>query len=214
MQSCGETGSSYGWTTTLNSNADALATGVDCPPSSRPPGYPMSFQQAGIWASDRLGNAGGVLEADSGDRAETTFLPLPGTTITRLRYWRAIHIGAEDHYQPYIALSTRSNVIDTCVIGGQSTCYAGGDDWFPDDATTTNRSSYRDLTDISASSIIVGLNCTDSDVHTCGNGSSLTHVDAEIFSAFITISDPTPPMVGTPPARAGPRLHGRKERSR
>ncbi|HEX5925290.1 MAG TPA: hypothetical protein VFY45_15780 [Baekduia sp.] len=127
-------------------------------------------------------------------------MPLPGTTITRLRYWRAIHKIADpgDRWQPYISLSTRSNVIDTCVIGGQSTCYAGGDDWFPNDATTTNRSSYRDLPDISASSIIIGLSCADSDVHTCGNGSLLTHVDAEIFSAFLTISDPTPPMVGTP----------------
>jgi hypothetical protein len=158
----------------------------------------MSFQQAGLWASDRLGDAGGALEANSGDRVEMTFVPLSGTTITRLRYWRAIHIGAEDNYLPYISLTTRSNVIDTCVIGGQSTCYAGGDDWFPNDATTTNRSSYRDLPDISASSIIIGLYCADSDVHTCGNGSLLTHVDAEIFSAFLTISDPTPPTIGTP----------------
>jgi hypothetical protein len=200
MQSCGETGTSYGWATTLNTNADALAIGTDCPPSSRPPGYPTSFQQAGLWASDRLGDAGGVLEADSGDRAEMTFVPLPGTSITRLRYWRAIHKMADpgDRWQPYISLSTRSNVIDTCAIGGQSTCYAGGDDWFPNDDTTTNRSSYSDLTGLSASSIIVGLYCSDSDVHTCGNGSLLTHVDAEIFSAFLTISDPTPPTVGTP----------------
>jgi hypothetical protein len=200
MQSCGETGVSFGWATTLNANEDALATGIDCPPSSRPPGYPTSFQQAGLWASDRLGDAGGALEAHSGDRAEMTFVPLPGTTITRLRYWRAIHKIADpgDRWQPYISLSTRSNVIDTCIIGGQSTCYAGGDDWFPNDATTTNRSSYRDLPDISANSIIIGLFCADSDVHTCGNGSLLTHVDAEIFSAFLTISDPTPPTVGTP----------------
>jgi hypothetical protein len=200
MQSCGETGVSFGWAATLNTNEDALATGIDCPPSSRPPGYPTSFQQAGLWVSDRLGDEGGAIEAHSGDRTEMTFVPRPGTTITRLRYWRAIHKMADpgDRWQPYISLSTRSNVIDTCVIGGQSTCYAGGDDWFPNDATTTNRSSYRDLSGISASSIIIGLVCTDSDVHTCGNGSSLTHVDAEIFSAFLTISDSAPPTVGTP----------------
>jgi hypothetical protein len=199
IQSCGETGSANGWVTT-NSNPAALAAGADCPPSNRPPGFPASFQQAGIWASDRLSNTGGAPEASAGDRGESTFVPLAGTTITRLRYWRAIHKLADpgDRWQPYISLSTRSNVIDTCIIGGQSTCYAGGDDWFPNDDTTTNRSSYRDLPDISASSIIVGLFCSDSDVHTCGNGSILTHVDAEIFSAFLTISDPTPPLVGTP----------------
>jgi hypothetical protein len=198
IQSCGETGSANGWAITVNTNTAALADGVDCPPSNRPPGFPTSFQQAGLWVSDRLSNTGGAPEANAGDRVELTFEPLAGTVISRLRYWRAIHIGAEDRYLPYIALNTGDNIIDTCVIGGQSTCYAGGDDWFPNDATTTNRSSYRDLSGISASSIIVGLYCTDSDVHTCGNGSLLTHADAEIFSAFVTISDPTPPMVGTP----------------
>jgi hypothetical protein len=200
MQSCGETGASFGWATTLNTNDGALAIGVDCPPSSRPQGYPTSFQQAGLWASDRLGDVGGDLEAHSGDRAEMTFAPLPGTTITHLRYWRAVHKMADpgDRWQPYISLSTRSNVIDTCIIGGQSTCTTGADDWYPNDATTTFRGSYRDLSDISASSIIIGLYCADSDVHTCGNGSLLTHVDAEIFSAFLTISDPTSPTVGAP----------------
>ncbi len=199
MQSCGETGTANGWALT-NSDGGALAAGADCPPSSRPPGFPGSFQQAGIWVSDRLSSTGGAPEADAGDRVESTFAPLAGTTVTRLRYWRAIHKIADpgDRWQPYISLSTRSNVIDTCVIGGQSTCFAGGDDWFPNDATTTNRSSYRDLPGLSASSIIVGLYCSDSDVHTCGNGSTLTHVDAEIFSAFLTISDPDPPTIGTP----------------
>jgi hypothetical protein len=199
IQSCGETGLANGWATS-NTNTAALAAGVDCPPSSRPPGFPASFQEAGIWVSDRLTNAGGVPEANAGDRVELTFMPLPETVITRLRYWRAVRKAVDpgDRWQPYISLSTRSNVIDTCTIGGQSTCTEGADDWFPNDATTTFRGSYRDLSGISASSIIVGLLCGDSDVHTCGNGSSLTHVDAEIFSAFITISDPAPPTAGTP----------------
>lgn len=198
IQSCGETGSADGWAITTNTNPAALAAGVNCPPSHRPPGFPTSFQQAGIWASDHLSNAGGVPEANGGDRVESTLTPLAGTRITRLRYWRAIHIGAEDNYLPYISLTTRDNIIDTCVIGGQSTCTTGADDWYPNDATTTFRGAYRDLPDISASSIIVGLSCSDSDVHTCGNGALLTRADAEIFSAFLTISDPTAPMVGTP----------------
>jgi hypothetical protein len=198
MQSCGETGSARGWGPPANSSPGALAGGVNCPPSNRPPGFPTSFQQAGVWVSEHLTGDGGDIEAGVGDRVETVFTPQAGTTISRLRYWRAIHKVAEDSYEPYISVSTRNNIIDTCVIGGQSTCYAGGDDWFPDDDTTTNRSSYRDLDGLSESSIIVGLYCGDSDVHTCGNGSSLTHVDAEIFSAFLTISDPVAPTVGTP----------------
>ncbi len=200
IQSCGETGSAIGWATITNTNTAALAGGVDCPPSNRPPGFPTSFQQAGVWVSDRLSNSGGAPEANAGDRVESTFTPLAGTEITRLRYWRAVHKAVDpgDRWQPYISLNTRDNIIDTCIIGGESTCYAGGDDWFPNDATTTNRSSYRDLTGISASSIIIGLYCADSDVHTCGNGAILTHADAEIFSAFLTISDPAPPIIGTP----------------
>ncbi len=200
IQSCGETGSANGWATTMNANTAALAGGANCPPSNRPPGFPTSFQQAGVWVSDRLSSTGGAPETSAGDRVESTFTPLSGTEIRRLRYWRAVHKAVDpgDRWRPYISLSTRDNVIDTCIIGGQSTCTTGADDWYPDDATTTFRGSYRDLTGISASSIIVGLYCADSDVHTCGNGSSLTHVDAEIFSAFLTISDPTPPAVGTP----------------
>jgi hypothetical protein len=200
IQSCGETGAANGWATTTNTNTAALSVGMDCPPSNRPPGFPTSFQQAGVWVSDRLSSTVGAPEANAGDRVESTFTPLSGTEITRLRYSRAIHKAVDpgDRWQPYISLSTRSNVIDTCIIGGQSTCTTGADDWYPNDATTTYRGSYRDLPDISASSIIIGVTCTDSDVHTCGNGSVLTHVDAEIFSAFLTISDPTPPTVETP----------------
>lgn len=129
-----------------------------------------------------------------------TFAPVAGTSITRMRYWRAVHKVADpgDHWQPYIALSVRGNVIDTCVLAGDSSCYEGGDDWFANDGTTTPRSSYRDLDDIAASSIIIGLYCTPNPDGVCGNGNSLTRIDAEIFSAFLTISDPAAPTLGTP----------------
>jgi hypothetical protein len=129
-----------------------------------------------------------------------TFAPIVGTSITRMRYWRAVHKVADpgDHWQPYIALSARDNVIDTCVLAGDSSCYAGGDDWFANDATTTTRASYRDLDGIAASSIIVGLYCAPNPDGVCGNGNSLTRIDAEIFSAFLTISDPAAPTLGTP----------------
>jgi hypothetical protein len=200
MQTCGETGVADGWTDSLNTNDGAIAMGVDCPPSTRPPGYPESFQQAGLWLSDRLGNAGGAIGANSGDRAEMTFSVASGTSITRLRYWRAVHKAADpgDHWQPYIALDARGNVIDSCVVGSDSTCYTGGDDWFANDATATPRAAYRDRDGISATSIILGLYCSPNDDGTCGSGNSLTRIDVEIFSAFLTISDPAAPILGTP----------------
>jgi hypothetical protein len=200
MQTCGETGVANGWTNSLNTNDGAIAMGVDCPPSRRPPGYPESFQQAGIWLSDRLGNAGGALGAVPGDRAEVTFSTAVGTSITRLRYWRAVHKAADpgDHWQPYIALDARGDVIDTCLVGSDSTCYAGGDDWFSDDATATPRAAYRDLNGLSSTSMIVGLYCIRNEDDVCGSGNSLTRIDVEIFSAFLTISDPAAPILGTP----------------
>jgi hypothetical protein len=198
MQTCGESGSSAGWSITANSNVGALASGFECPPHSRPPGFPTGFQQAGIWLSDRLTNVGGELEAQAGDRAETSFAVAPGTTIRRMRYWRAIHKESEDNYKVYISLNDREAVVDTCEIGGQSVCTAGADDWYSNDASTTDRGSYRDLGNLSAQSIIVGIYCRDNVNHLCGNGDSLTNVDAEIFSAFLTISDPIAPALGTP----------------
>jgi hypothetical protein len=200
MQSCGETGEAHGWTSSVNTNDAALAMGVDCPPSTRPPGYPESFQQAGVWLSDRLGNAGGAIGASSGDRAEMTLSAATGTSIARLRYWRAVHKAADpgDHWQPYISLGARGDVIDSCLVGSDSTCYAGGDDWFPDDATTTPRAAYRDLDGLSVPSLIVGLYCTLNEDDICGSGNSLTSIDVEIFSAFLTISDAAAPILGTP----------------
>jgi hypothetical protein len=200
MQTCGETGVAWGWEVSANTNAGALDLGVDCPPSNRPPGYPTSFQQAGVWISDRLGNAGGDSEANAGDRAELVFSPSVGTSLVRMRYWRAVHKVADpgDHWLPYISLTSRSNVIDTCELAGQSTCTAGADDWFPNDVATTNRGAYRDIQGISANAIIVGLYCTPNPDDVCGNGNSLTRIDAEIFSAFLTISDPAAPTLGTP----------------
>jgi hypothetical protein len=44
----------------------------------------------------------------------------------------------------------------------------------------------------------MGLRCRANDDHVCGAGASLTDVDVEIFSAFLTISDPAAPTLGTP----------------
>ena len=128
------------------------------------------------------------------------FLPASGTQIARMRYSRAVHKVGDpgDHWHPYISLDGRADVIDTCALAGDSSCYAGGDDWFADDATTTPRASYRDLEGIAANSVIVGLYCTPNPDNVCGNGNSLTRIDVQIFSAFLTISDPASPTLGTP----------------
>src|SRR3954470_23891103 len=54
IQSCGETGSAMGWSQASNSDSGGLSLGVNCPPSNRRPGSPGTFQEAGLWAGDRL----------------------------------------------------------------------------------------------------------------------------------------------------------------
>jgi hypothetical protein len=129
-----------------------------------------------------------------------SFSAVPETSITRLRYWRAVHKVADpgDHWKPYISVGAASNVIDTCEIGSGSTCTAGADDWFPEDDALTVRGAYRDLDGLNADTVIVGLYCTPNEDDVCGSGNSLTRIDVEIFSAFLTISDPAAPILGTP----------------
>ncbi len=115
-----------------------------------------------------------------------------------MRYYRSIKKENEDHYLAYIAVNSRDNVIDSCEIGTGSTCAVGADDWVAFDDLTVNRGSYRDLDGLLADGLLVGVLCRDNEVHLCGNGYSLTNVDVEIFSAFLTISDPAAPILATP----------------
>jgi hypothetical protein len=199
VQSCGEAGSAAGWSETTNNATIAISTGTDCPPSSHIPGDNQAWEQAGLWVSDHLGNAAG-LEAHPGDRAELTFSPLTGTTITRLRYWRLVTKEADNSWHPYISLGTTSNIIDTCEIVSHSACAEGGYDWYANDTHfENNRESYNDVQGLSTNKIIVGLDCRDDGTtHVCGNGYSVVNVHALILSAFITIADPTAPTLGTP----------------
>src|SRR3954452_17850231 len=76
IQSCGETGSAAGWSETTNNAPAQISTGVSCPPDID--GQPPLVHQTGMWVTDRLGNAGGGIEAHPGDRAELAFSPLAG----------------------------------------------------------------------------------------------------------------------------------------
>ncbi|MDX6702828.1 MAG: hypothetical protein QOF26_3054, partial [Baekduia sp.] len=148
--------------------------------------------------SDRLGNDGGAIEAQEGDHAELAFTPVAGTTITRMRYWRGVLKYAEPSWEPYIALGD-GTVLDRCDFNGQSACGVGGD-WRPYDPNVNPQDSigYRDLSGISTNAVVVGLRCMPNTPHVCGNGDSVNRADAAIYSAFLTIADPSAPSVGTP----------------
>jgi hypothetical protein len=199
IQSCGETGSAMGWTVS-RPNPAAIDAGIECPPvRGHVASQPSYLDQTGLWASDRLGNAGGDVSANAGDRAELTFATLPGTTISRLRYWRKISKYADDNWQPYVAVGSRAGIVDTCDVNGAVACQVGADDWYPADSNPEiDRTAYVDHSGVSASSVLIGLTCRDNDVHACGAGFSIPHVEAQVYSMFLTIADPGAPTLGTP----------------
>src|SRR4051794_10812762 len=61
IQSCGETGSAAGWTESTNNAPLQIQSGVTCPPDLDH--APALTYQQGLWVTDRLGNAGGGIEA-------------------------------------------------------------------------------------------------------------------------------------------------------
>ncbi|WP_272473798.1 hypothetical protein [Baekduia alba] len=200
IQSCGETGSAEGWSETTNNNPTALASGVDCPPSRLVPGGAANeFQQAGLWISDRLGDVGGT-DAAPGDRAELSFSPLAGTVVSRVRWWRSVYKQLEDHWQPYTAVGASNAIIDSCdFAAGHHVCGVGGTDWYPNDGNFGNDVlAYTDLQNLSTNKVIAGVYCRPNPDNVCIGGATVTYAEVMIFSAFLTIADPTAPSIGTP----------------
>jgi hypothetical protein len=171
-------------------------------------GRPNALDQTGLWVSDRLDAAGGAAAASVGDRIELTFSPTDGSEIIRLRYSRKVFKHADDSWMPYVALTSADDVLDTCDMGGAPSCEVGGDDWYLNDPNDEiDRNTYRDVGDLAASSIIIGLVCRPNVDNLCGAGFSIPNVEVQIYSAFLTIADPSPPILGAP-AGAGWTVDG------
>jgi hypothetical protein len=201
IQTCGETGSTAGWAITANSDPASLSAGMECPPArGNETTLPDSINQSGIWLSNRLGNAGGA-DAVAGAEAQLAFTAAPGTTISRVRYWRQLDKRSDNAWQPYVAQAD-GTVLETCeiVAGARTNCYVGDDDWYSYDPNPDFlRSAYTDLQGLSTTGLILGLRCRDQNTtHTCGGSYSDPQAQAQIFSAFLTLADTSAPSVGTP----------------
>ncbi len=197
IQSCGETGSATGWSETINNDQTALASGIDCPPSRlAPDSQAPDYQHAGLWVGDRLGVDQGF-EAAVGDRVELAFSPVDGTTILRVRWWRSIFKQLDNHWQPYTAIGDPSQVSETCdFVVGHQTCGVGGTDWFAYDGNFANDVlAYRDVPNLSASTLVAGIYCRANSDNVCANGFSLPRAEVQILSAFLTIADGGAPVV-------------------
>jgi hypothetical protein len=196
IQSCGETGSSAGWQLT-SSNPTAFAGGTQCPPQNgNDPSFPDNTIRTGAWVADRFIPDDGT-EADIGDHAEMTFTTTAGTTITRARYWRFVAKRADDNWRTYVDVDTTAPYLDTCDLNGAPTCNVGGAGWYPNDVNESSN-NYRDADGLSTTTFVAGLRCLSNPNNLCSNGSSLNRANAEVYSAFFTITDPSAPTVGTP----------------
>lgn len=197
IQSCGETGSAAGWVETFNNDPIALASGVDCPPTHlAPDSQAPDYQHAGVWAADRLGTDSGY-EAVPGDRVELAFSPVVGTTIQRIRWWRSIFKQLDNHWQPYTSIGDPGQSPESCEFAaGHQTCGVGGTDWFPYDNNFANDVlAYRDVPNLSASTVTAGVYCRANADNVCANGFSLPRAEVQILSAFLTIADSSVPVV-------------------
>jgi hypothetical protein len=193
IQSCGETGSSAGWQLT-STNATGLSGGTECPPQTgHDPGASSDLIATGAWVSDRLQGT----EPVEGDHAEMTFTTTPGTTITRARYWRRVQKISDDNWLTYIDVDTVAPYLDTCDLHGASNCTIGGG-WFPNDENENSAPGLRDADGLSTTTFVAGVRCRPNINHICANGSLLNRVNAEVYSAFFTIADPSAPTIGTP----------------
>jgi hypothetical protein len=197
IQSCGETGSASGWAEIVNNDLLALASGIDCPPSElAPDGQAPDYQHAGLWVGDRLGVDQGY-EAVPGDRVELAFTPIAGTVIRRIRLWRSVFKQLDNHWQPYISIGDPNTTPESCdFVVGHQTCGVGGTDWYPYDNNFENDVlAYRDVPNLSASTVAAGVYCRANTDNLCANGYSLPRAEVQILSAFLTIGDNGMPAI-------------------
>jgi hypothetical protein len=205
LRACGAAGGTSGWTST-NTSPSSLEAGAECPPvrgHHSPDG--TALNETGIYVSDRLGVDGGDPHgAPAGAKVEQRFTPAADTTISRLRYWRFVVKADDFNWYPYTAAEgSPRRLLDRCEFqNGSTVCNTGAGDWNATDSSPETLFSYSDTQtitpDLNATGLTLGITCRATGLVVCGNGGSLNTVQAELFDAIITITDPSAPTVQTP----------------
>jgi len=199
IQTCGESGSTHGWVT-MNSDPTALLVGLECPPVHRPFDDVWALIQTGVWASDRSISNGGGVYTSPGAYAELGFSVLPGTKITAVHLWRLVRRDFDRNWDPYVVLDDGTELARCDPDDPEADCVVGGDDWYPDDEWLWDqRHAYLHRDGVNASELIVGLRCVPNPNGVCVNSGTLPrNPEATIYSAFLTIAEGSPPVVGVP----------------
>ena len=206
IQSCGESASAQGWTASNNAPA-RVETFTDCPTTAgRIPEFPDLRYYTGLHAGGKRGRDSATLDdAQAGDQAELTFTANAGTQITRVRMWRYLLKNDDNDWWPYIKAG--ATTIDSCEFSsGATVCSVGGAGaWTPNaenDMDEFHLAWYdsapaENLPNLATSTFTVGILCRAQGNSICGNGYLAPDSAAEIYSAFLTLTDPSTPTLGT-----------------
>lgn len=206
IQSCGESGSTQGWTSTNNAPT-RVETFTDCPPSQgRMPEFPNDRVYTGIHAGGKRGRDSVTLDdAQAGDQAELTFTAAAGTQITRVRMWRSAGKVDDNDWLAYTKAGT--TLIDGCeyappgfqCLAGSPGAWApnGQNDMDPGYTSFYDSALPANLPNLAASTFTVGILCRFQGNSICANDYLYSSASAEVYSVFFTLSDASAPSLGS-----------------
>ncbi len=180
---------SWTWATTDLAQPPHYAQHANCPYRLGGNGG-KADQEGGLSTTDALGLSNGAMPGTS---AGWTFTAPAGASITGLTYERYIgHVfDPKNSWSP--ALRADGTIVpgETCLdsVGNGETCTVGGP---PGGGEPTV------ITGLSARELSLGILCQAPTEDECVTGATQYAVWATMYGATVTLSDPTPPTLGTP----------------
>jgi hypothetical protein len=181
---------SWTWSTTDPSQPAHYAEHTNCPDRTGGTGG-TSDQEGGLSTTDALGLSSGAPPATS---AGWSFTAPPDTAIVGLEYERYIgHIyDSNNYWAPALRADGTPVAGESCLdtIENSETCFVGGP---PDEGGEPGI-----VTGLSAHELALSIRCEAPSGQECITGSTRYQAWAAMYGARVTLSDTTPPTLGTP----------------
>jgi hypothetical protein len=184
----GSANNSWVWATNDLAQPSHYAKGEVCPYTSA--SGEISDQQSGLSTTDALELSSA---AQPGTYAGWTFNASTGTDISALTYER--YIGHEldpfNDWSPALRIDGSVIATETCADTSHNgeTCAVGG---------PPGQSLPETLSGLTANQLELGLHCQAPPGAECVTGGSQHQAWATMYGATVTVTDPTPPTLGTP----------------
>jgi hypothetical protein len=168
----------------FNTDPTHLQTRLSCPYTTNQ--GQQANQENGISTTDILELANG---AQPGTEAGWTFTAPTGTTIAGITYQRMLST-LDEHWIPGLRADGSILPEQTCTPPIAGSCLVGSGPGGENQAT---------ITGLSAHTLTLGLRCAAPTGQQCITGGEHFHAAvATMYSAAVTITDPTPPTLDTP----------------